>query len=402
MNNNNLKHIISNLLEREENLFFPDFNSNYLHLNDELKNSNVLVIGGAGTIGSNFIKQILKFPIKKLVVIDFNENALAELVRDIRSSNYTQLPEILTYPISFGSDLFHQFIHSVPPFQVVANFAAIKHVRSEKDPFAILRMIDNNIVYNYSLLETLNKKRPTHFFAVSTDKAANPVNFMGASKRLMEEVIFSYEQSLKVSSARFANVAFSNGSLLESYFYRYYKNQTLVCPKGIKRYFVSPEESGTLCLLATILGKKSQIFFPKLNPSKLVDISVSLFFFLEECGLSPYFCESEEEAKSIAKDITSLKKEGKYPVLMQETNTTGEKPYEEFHSSSEDIKLDKLQQIGLINFTKNPSFDVNLFLKKLKNLKKEIPSKEQLKKLIDTVVLNFQHEEKGFYLDQKM
>lgn len=402
MNKNNLAHIIKNLLGRKENLFISDFNNHYSNLAYELKNSSALVIGGAGTIGSNFIKQLIKFPLKKLVVVDFNENALAELVRDIRSSNYTNLPEIITYPMSFGSNLFHQFLLSSPPFQIVANFAAIKHVRSEKDHFAILRMINNNITYNYSLVQALNKKQPNHFFVVSTDKAANPVNFMGASKRLMEEVIFSYAEKIKISSARFANVAFSNGSLLDSYFHRYFKNQTLVCPKGIKRYFVSPEESGTLCLLASILGKSNEIFFPKLAANKLVDISVSLFLFLEELKLEPYFCESEVEAKSIRKDIPALKKEGKYPVLMQETNTTGEKPYEEFYNSAEKIDFNQLNQIGVIDFTKNPNFNIDLFFDNLTSLKKGIPSKPQLKKLIDTVVNNFQHEEKGYYLDQKM
>ena len=253
----------------------------------------MLVIGGAGTIGLNFIKALLIFHPAKLVVVDKNENALTELTRDIRSSYDTVVPkEYKTYPIDFGDTSFYKLITNIGPFDIVANFAAHKHVRSEKDNFSTIEILKNNILNNINLVNFLNQFPPSHFFCVSTDKASNPVNIMGASKRIMELVIFNNFNSFPVTSARFANVAFSNGSLLDGFINRILKRQPISAPND-KRYFVSPKESGELCLLACILGKSNQIFYPKLEFKSILTFSEISDNFLKHLGYTPYHSSSE-------------------------------------------------------------------------------------------------------------
>src|ERR1035437_2868608 len=254
---------------REESLLKRDFEKYNKPLNSRIHNKSVLVIGGAGTIGSSYIKAILKFKISKLVVVDINENGLTELVRDIRSSSGYYIPhEFITYPVNFGDSVFEKIFRHHGPFQIVANFAAHKHVRSEKDIFSIEAMIENNVLRARKLLDLILESPPEHFFCVSTDKAANPVNIMGASKKLMEELIMAYSDKLPIKTARFANVAFSNGSLPLGFLERMQKKQPWSCPKGIRRFFVSPQESGELCLMASIMGESGDIFFPKLDEEK--------------------------------------------------------------------------------------------------------------------------------------
>jgi FlaA1/EpsC-like NDP-sugar epimerase len=257
------------------------------------------VIGGAGTIGSSYIKAILKFRISKLVVVDINENGLTELVRDLRSSiEYNISEEFITYPVNFGDRVFEKIFQQHGSFEIVANFAAHKHVRSEKDIFSIEAMIENNVLRARKLLDLLLVYPPEHFFCVSTDKAANPVNIMGASKKLMEELIMAYADKLPIKTARFANVAFSNGSLPLGFLERLNKNQPWSCPRGIRRFFVSPQESGELCLMASIMGESGDIFFPKLDEERdMIPFDEIALDLLKALGLTPDICQTEDEAR---------------------------------------------------------------------------------------------------------
>ena len=284
--------IKENIILRKESMFLADIEANHSKLQHHIKDKNVLVIGGAGTIGSSFIKAILQFHPGKLTVVDYSENGLTELTRDLRSAYNEYIPKsYITYPFDFGGNIFKKLFQQ-EFFDIVACFAAHKHVRSEKDHLAIEAMIRNNVFNTQSLLELALKQQPQHFFSVSTDKAANPVNVMGASKKMMEKVLMAYSNQLKITTARFANVAFSNGSLLAGFIERIMKRQPLSAPADIKRYFVSPEESGQLCMLACLLGKSSNIFFPKLDQHQMMTFSHIAELFLKEISLEPDYCSS--------------------------------------------------------------------------------------------------------------
>ena len=298
--NFNLDNFISTFVtKRPQSLLTSDFQQYSSELNDRINGKRVLVIGGAGTIGSSYIKAILKFKIAKLVVVDTNENGLTELVRDLRSSDGYHIPdEFITYPVNFGDPVFEKLFRHHGPFEIVANFAAHKHVRSEKDIFSIEAMIENNVLRARKLLDLLLEAPPEHFFCVSTDKAANPVNIMGASKKLMEELIMAYADRLPIKTARFANVAFSNGSLPLGFLDRLNKNQPWSCPLGIRRFFVSPQESGELCLMASVMGESGDIFFPKLDEERdMIPFDRIALDLLSELGYQADICASEEEAK---------------------------------------------------------------------------------------------------------
>lgn len=262
------------VIERDSSMFAHDIDINNIKLSDEIGGKSLLVIGGAGSIGSSFIKSILRFEPSKLVVVDLNENGLAELTRDLRSSGDLKVPETyLTYTLDFADPIFEDIFREHGGFDIVANFSAHKHVRSEKDKYSVEALLKNNVIKAKKLLDLLKDIPPLHFFCVSTDKAANPVNVMGASKRIMEDLIMAYKPYFKVTTARFANVAFSNGSLPASFFDRIMKNQPLVAPKDVKRFFVSMEESGQICMLACILGQNGEVFFPKLSEEKMKTFS---------------------------------------------------------------------------------------------------------------------------------
>src|SRR5665647_743284 len=333
---------------RKESLLKQDFEKYDKALNSRINNKSVLVIGGAGTIGSSYIKAILKFNIKKLVVIDINENGLTELVRDLRSSTEYNIPfDFITYPVNFGDRVFEKIFHQHGPFEIVANFAAHKHVRSEKDIFSIEAMIENNVLRARKLLDLLIKFPPEHFFCVSTDKAANPVNIMGASKKLMEELIMAYSDRLPIKTARFANVAFSNGSLPLGFLERLDKLQPWSCPLGIRRFFVSPQESGELCLMASIMGESGDIFFPKLDEEKdMIPFDVLAIDLLDTLGLKADICETEEEArqKALLLDATSIT----YPVYFFKSDTSGEKYFEEFYTENEKLDMNSFINLGVI------------------------------------------------------
>ncbi|MDA8707316.1 polysaccharide biosynthesis protein [Cyclobacteriaceae bacterium] len=364
-----------------------------------LKIKNVLIIGGAGTIGSSYIKQILKFKPSKITVVDINENGLTELTRDLRSSSLLDYnPEYITYPVNLLSDTFDKIFNS-DSWHVVANFSAHKHVRSEKDKISVEALIKNNVFGAIKLLRLCEVNPPKNFFSVSTDKAANPVNIMGASKSLMEKIILSKKNKIRVSTARFANVAFSNGSLLDGFIYRLQKQQPLSCPSDIKRFFVTPEQSGQICLLATFLGETGNIFFPKLDFHRdqiyFKDIALD---FIKEKGFEPIIVQSESEAK----DFDILNNPKKYPIYFFKTDTSGEKTYEEFYTDDEDYEVDKYISLGHINSLEiEMSFDdvLNDFENIFTNPKS---NKLDIVNVIKKYVPDFIHIETGKHLDQKM
>jgi len=389
---------------RQTSLLQADF----IRYNSELKHridgKNVLVIGGAGSIGSSYIKAILKFNIAKLVVVDINENALTELVRDLRSSTVYNIPdEFITYPVNFGDRVFEKLFIKHGPFEIVANFAAHKHVRSEKDIFSIEAMIENNVLRARKLLDLLIKFPPEHFFCVSTDKAANPVNIMGASKKLMEELIMAYSDRLPIKTARFANVAFSNGSLPLGFLDRLNKNQPWSCPLGIRRFFVSPQESGELCLMASIMGNTGDIFYPKLDEEKdMILFDKIALDLIRELGYEADICQTEEEAKQKALALTPESKS--YPIFFFGSNTSGEKAFEEFFTEKEVLDTDSFVNLGVIkNSVKRNVNEIDAIFKSLKTLfEKDTITKAEIVEVLKEYLPNFEHIETGKGLDMKM
>ncbi len=396
------KFIKKHITKREKSFFYNDLIKNKDKLTKEIKGKSILVIGGAGTIGSSFIKAALSYYPKKLVVVDNDENGLTELTRTLRSNNNIQVPELyLTYPMSFSSNVFYKMLNKNKKFDIVANFAAHKHVRSEKDSFSIESMIRNNVLDAKLFLDYLLKNKPSHFFCVSTDKAANPVNVMGASKKLMENVIMSYSSFFKITTARFANVAFSNGSLLYGYIQRLMQRQPISCPSDVKRFFVSPEESGEICLLTCILGNSGDIFFPKLYVEDLINFKTITENFFKYLDKKIIICESEHEAKVLSKNISQ---NDPYPVYFFKTETSGEKLYEEFYTDKDKTDMISYDSIGIVTNTIKPSFqEINLIIEELNNLfKKNDYSKADIIKIINNYLPGFSHIETGQKLDDKM
>jgi len=388
---------------RPKSLLSKDLRLNRSVLAERIDGHSALVIGGAGTIGSSFIKALLRFKPSRLVVVDTNENGLTELTRDLRSSIGFNIPaNYITYPINFGDPVFAKLLGKEGPFDIVANFAAHKHVRSEKDHYSIEAMIDNNVMRTKRLLDLLLEHPPAHFFCVSTDKAANPVNVMGASKKLMEEVLLGYSKFLPIKTARFANVAFSNGSLLAGFLQRLAKQQPFSSPLDVKRYFVSPEESGQLCLLACILGESGDIFFPKLGEEQMMTFSSIADALLTAIGLEPDYCQTEQEAREKANELQVGQK--KYPVYYFPTDTSGEKLFEEFYTDEEGVQMDRFEALGVIKgkATRDEA-EISMMFKELEVLfEKEDIDKFKIVHLIKDFIPNFEHIEKGKNLDQRM
>ena len=368
-----------------------------------IDSKRILVIGGAGTIGSSFVRAALRFKPASLVVVDTNENGLTELTRDLRNGTQYNIPDdYLSYPMDFGAPVFRKMLRHRGGFDIVANFAAHKHVRSEKDRFSIEAMLDNNVFKAKDLLDLLMEFPPEHYFSVSTDKAANPVNVMGASKKLMEEVILAYCDDFPVSTARFANVAFSNGSLPAGFMDRLAKGQPLSAPNNVKRYFVSPEESGQLCLIACVLGGAGHVFFPKLGEEQMMTFSKIGEDFLRAQGLEPDYCQTEVEA--LTKAANRQLGDTKYPVLFTPANTSGEKPYEEFYTPGEDINLTKFTELGFVkNAVRRSRQELSPLVAELRALMdRPETDKPAIVAALAARIPNFEHIETGKSLDGKM
>lgn len=393
---------ILNLIGRNTELFNLDIKRHDNQLREIVGQSKFLVIGGAGSIGQAVTKEIFKRNPKKLHVVDISENNMVELVRDIRSSFGYIDGDFQTFALDIGSIEYDAFIEADGEFDYVLNLSALKHVRSEKDPFTLMRMIDVNIFNTEKTINQSIAKGVKKYFCVSTDKAANPVNMMGASKRIMEMFLMRKSQEISISTARFANVAFSDGSLLHGFNQRIQKMQPIVAPNDIKRYFVIPKESGELCLMSCIFGENRDIFFPKLSEDlhliTFADIAVK---YLKELGYEPYLCETEEEAREL---IKTLPQEKKWPCLFTVSDTTGEKDFEEFFTSNEVLDMTKFENLGIIKnelqFNHDKLNNFTAVISKYKSDKKW--SKEQIVELFHQMIPDFGHKETGKYLDAKM
>ena len=400
----NLKQFISDhVVNRQGSMFSADIEANKDFLCQEIENKSVCVIGGAGSIGSSFIRALLPFRPAKLVVVDLNENGLVELTRNLRSTYGMYVPqEYRTYTLNFADSIFERIFREEKGFDIFANFSAHKHVRSEKDKYSVQALIENNDIKAKKLLDLLCEFPPRHFFCVSTDKAANPVNIMGASKRIMEDMIMAYTTKFKVTTARFANVAFSNGSLPDGWLHRVMQKQPLAAPSDVKRYFVSPEESGQICMLACILGKNGEIFFPKLGEEQMLTFSAICDEYVKSLGRVKRQFTTDEEAKKYAYEMPFSCKE--YPVVYFGSDTTGEKAYEEFYVPGEKLDINRFQSLGVITeVKKRPIEEVQQFFTEVEAIfANPAFTKEEVVNAIKRFISNFEHEEKGKNLDQKM
>lgn len=390
------------LLGRKKHLFEFDIEANANQMSKLVSESAFLVIGGGGSIGQSVVKEIFKRNPLKLHVVDINENNLTELVRDVRSTFGYIDGDFRTFALDIGSSIYDAFIANDGKYDYVLNLSALKHVRSEKDPYTLMRMIDVNIFNTDKTLLQSIKKGTKKYFCVSTDKAANPVNMMGASKSIMEQFLVRRSKDIMISTARFANVAFSDGSLLHSFNQRIQKNQPIVAPTDVRRYFLTPQESGELCLMSCLFGENRDIYFPKLSEDNdlltFTDIAIN---YLKELGFEPYFCQSEDEART---SVESLKLIGKWPCYFSPSDTTGEKEYEEFFTAKEVLDLAKHESFGIIKneeFVENQKLDY--FSSTVESMKEKGSwEKQELVKLFREMLPDLEYEDKGKYLDSKM
>ncbi len=396
--------IATHVTGRKVSMFAADIDANKEQLTREIKGKTVLVIGGAGTIGSSFIRAILPFEPCSLVVVDINENGLTELTRDLRSTpdKWIVPQDYITYPMSFHEEVFEKMFKERGGFDIVANFSAHKHVRSEKDVYSVTALLENNVMKARKFLELLKEYKPQHFFCVSTDKAANPVNIMGGSKKIMEDMIMAYSKEHPVTTARFANVAFSNGSLPAGFLERIAKCQAISAPSDVTRYFVSPDESGQICMLACMLGNSGEIYFPKLDKEQVMTFSAMATALLEDMGYQVEECASEAEAKEKSKELLTGSK--KYPVLYFRSDTTGEKPYEEFYTQGETTDMMRHRALGVISsLTPRPIKEIDELFEQLSSLfAKADCTKGEIVEVMKKFLKNFDHQEKGKTLDSKM
>lgn len=393
---------ILSLIGREKELFGNDISKHEGELRRIVSASSFLVIGGAGSIGQAVTKEIFKRHPRKLHVVDISENNMVELVRDIRSSFGYIDGDFQTFALDIGSIEYDAFIENDGKYDYVLNLSALKHVRSEKDPFTLMRMIDVNIFNTEKTLNQSIAKGTKKYFCVSTDKAANPVNMMGGSKRIMEMFLMRKSKEITISTARFANVAFSDGSLLHGFNQRIQKGQPIVAPNDIKRYFVVPQESGELCLMSCIFGENRDIFFPKLSENlHLITFAEIAEKYLKARGFEPYLCETEEEARTLVKTLPA---EGKWPCLFTKSDTTGEKDFEEFFTDNETLDMQRFENLGIVK--NEPMYDeskLTHFEEKIAQMKAEKRwSKEDIVDLFFEMIPNFGHKETGKYLDSKM
>jgi FlaA1/EpsC-like NDP-sugar epimerase len=393
---------VLNLIGRKEPLFEVDILTNADKINSIVETSTFLVIGGAGSIGQAVVKEIFKRNPLKLHVVDISENNMVELVRDIRSTYGYIEGDFKTYSLDIGSLEYDAFIKSDGQYNYVLNLSALKHVRSEKDPFTLMRMIDVNVFNTIKTIRQSVENRAKKYFCVSTDKAANPVNMMGASKRIMELYLMRESKQIPISTARFANVAFSDGSLLHGFNQRIQKKQPIVAPNDIKRYFVTPQESGELCLMSCLLGENRDIFFPKLSENlHLITFAEIAKKYLKELDYEAFECKTEDEAREF---IKTLPIEKKWPCLFSKSDTTGEKDFEEFYVDGEVLDLNRFPNLGIVK--SNLSFDdiqLDNFISNINSIKKSLTwNKFDLLNEFKKLLSSFDHKETGKYLDSKM
>lgn len=390
------------MLGRQAPLFDDDIKNNSIEINGLVASSRFLVLGGAGSIGQAVVKEIFRRNPEKLHVVDISENNLVELVRDLRSTFGYIDGDFKTFALDIGSIEYDAFIESDGEYDYVLNLSALKHVRSEKDPFTLMRMIDVNVFNTDKTIEQAKARGANKYFCVSTDKAANPVNMMGGSKRIMELYLMRRSEEIDISTARFANVAFSDGSLLHGFNQRLQKQQPIVAPNDVRRYFVTPQESGELCLMSCLLGENRDVFFPKLSEElHLITFSQIAVNYLKGKGFEPVLCNSEEEARALSQELPAKKQ---WPCLFAPSNTTGEKDFEEFFTEKETLDLERFCSLGVI---KNEAvFDQNLldlFDARIQQMKQEKTwTKEALVELFHQMIPGFGHKETGKYLDGKM
>ena len=390
------------LLQRTHPLLKLDLAKHKTHLQEQVEQASFLVLGGAGSIGQAVTKEIFKRSPKKLHVVDISENNLVELVRDIRSSYGYIKGDFKTFALDIGSKVYDAFIENDGQYDYVLNLSALKHVRSEKDPFTLMRMIEVNILNTLKTCLQSQAKGVKKYFCVSTDKAANPVNMMGASKRIMELFLMREANQLPISTARFANVAFSDGSLLYGFQNRIIKKQPIAAPDDVKRYFITQEEAGQLCLIACLMGENKDIFFPKLKDElHLITFKSIAQKFLLDQGFTPMECSSEEEARST---IEKCIEEKKWPCYFSPSTTTGEKSFEEFYREDEQLDLERFENLGIVKSELNAAGEqLDLFLKKVNEMRdKNHWEKEEIVTLFQSLLPEFNHIETLRSLDQKM
>jgi FlaA1/EpsC-like NDP-sugar epimerase len=393
---------ILSLIGRESELFCEDIAFNGSKLQDLVAESRFLVIGGSGSIGQAVTREIFKRDPRALHVVDISENNMVELVRDLRSTIGYGNGEFKTFALDCGSVEFEALIKNEGPYDYVFNLSALKHVRSESDPYTLMRMIMVNVFNTIKTLRLANKMGAKKYFCVSTDKAANPVNMMGASKRIMEMFLMRESLTQEISMARFANVAFSDGSLLHGFNQRFAKKQPFSAPNDVRRYFVTPQESGELCLLSGLLGNNRDIFFPKLSEKlHLITFSEIAVRYLRERGYEPYECESEDEARDRAEELIANKQ---WPCYFFSSDTTGEKDFEEFFTDNEDLDMERFETVGVIK--NQPDFDeskLDDFMNGIEALRgKGTWRKDDIVRLYFGLLPEFAHKETGKYLDQRM
>jgi FlaA1/EpsC-like NDP-sugar epimerase len=393
---------ILSLIGRESELFCEDIAFNGSKLQDLVAESRFLVIGGSGSIGQAVTREIFKRDPRALHVVDISENNMVELVRDLRSTEGYGSGDFKTFSVDCGSVEFEALMASEGPYDYVFNLSALKHVRSESDPYTLMRMIMVNVFNTIKTLRLANKMGAKKYFCVSTDKAANPVNMMGASKRIMEMFLMRESLTQEISMARFANVAFSDGSLLHGFNQRFAKKQPFSAPNDVRRYFVTPQESGELCLLSGLLGSNRDIFFPKLSEKlHLITFSEIAVRYLRERGYEPYECESEDEARDRAEELIANKQ---WPCYFFSSDTTGEKDFEEFFTDNEDLDMERFETVGVIK--NQPDFDeskLDDFMNGIEALRgKGTWRKDDIVRLYFGLLPEFAHKETGKYLDQRM
>ena len=389
------------LLQRTHPLLAQDVEIHKKELADKVGDGNFLVLGGAGSIGQAVVKEIFQRNPNKLHVVDISENNLVELVRDIRSSYGYIDGDFKTFALDIGSKAYDAFFESDGQYDYILNLSALKHVRSEKDPFTLMRMVEVNILNTIKTCQQAKAVGVKKYFCVSTDKAANPVNMMGASKRIMELFLMEASKDLSITTARFANVAFSDGSLLYGFQNRFNKKQPISAPDDVKRYFITQKEAGQLCLMACILGENKDIFFPKLNDElHLITFKSIAERYIEAQGYSSKVCSSEEEARSMMQELIPQKI---WPCYFSSSTTTGEKPFEEFYRKDEKTDMDRFIDLGIVKSELDSNtILLNDFLNQLELLKKRAWQKGEMVKLFQSLLPEFKHIEKERSLDQKM